>query len=102
MGMGSSSPEFHAKGGAHLGRNVGTGGKLAERIAGGEREHREQHDADPDEAGDRDQEAPEKIAAHSSSPRRDELERQPVLRGPGTLTFRGTNRSSAPYHCPSW
>src|SRR5262249_48706951 len=86
-GDGIIEPEFHAQGGTHLGRNVGTGGKLAERIAGGEREHREQHDADPDEAGDRDQEAPEKIAAHFSSTRREELRRQPALRGAARSRF---------------
>jgi len=40
-------PEVHA----HLGRHVGVGGQLLERIARGHREDREQHDADPREDG---------------------------------------------------
>ena len=50
--------------GAHLGRDVGVGRELLERVPGREREDREEDDADPDEARDRDEQAAEEVLAH--------------------------------------
>src|SRR6202035_5418256 len=47
--------------------------ELAERVAGRQRQHRKQHDADPEQARDRDQQPPEEIAAHNFIRRRDLL-----------------------------
>ena len=44
---------------AHLGRHVRVGRELLERVARRQRQHREQHDADPEQARDRDQQAPQ-------------------------------------------
>src|SRR6185503_14253858 len=57
-------PELLAQVRAHLGRDVRVGGELLERIAGGEREHREEHHADPDQARDRDEQAADEIPTH--------------------------------------
>ena len=48
------------------GRHVRVGRQLPERIAGGERQHREQHDADAEQAGKGDQQPPEEISPHDS------------------------------------
>jgi hypothetical protein len=54
-------PELRAQRHAHLGRHVGVGGQFLERVARRQRQHREQHDADAQQAGQRDQQAPEDV-----------------------------------------
>ena len=51
---------------AHLGRHVRVQGHLRERVAGRERQHREQHDADAEQARQGDQQAPEEVVAHDA------------------------------------
>src|SRR5215467_5708936 len=57
-------PEFRPQGGRHLGRDIWVARKFPKRVAGGEREYRKQDNADPEEARDCNQQAPEKVPAH--------------------------------------
>src|SRR6202040_2007184 len=51
---------------AYLRRHVGIGGELLEGVTGGEREDREQDQADPREDGEHDQQAPQHVPGHLS------------------------------------
>jgi hypothetical protein len=48
-------PELRAQRHAHLGWHVGVGGQFLERVARRQRQHGEQHHADAQQAGQRDQ-----------------------------------------------
>ena len=50
----------------HRRRDGGIGRQLAERVAGGQRQHGEQHQADPQQARDRNEQAPDEVAAHGA------------------------------------
>src|SRR5262249_5908113 len=77
-------PKVEPQGVPCFGRNVGALHKVAERITRREREHREQHDADPDEAWDRDDQTSQKITTHA--PKR-------YLRSDGISSAAWTTRS---------
>ena len=53
--------ELHAQGHAHLGRHRRVVGQVLERVARCQRQHREEHDADAQQAGQRDQQAAEDV-----------------------------------------
>ena len=79
--------ELHAQVGLHLGRHVGVERHLRERVARREREHREQHDADAEQARQGDQQSAEEVVAHDVARR---------LRLPGTSRAGPRSRGPRP------
>ena len=57
-------PEFHPQRRADFGRNVGVGGEFAERVARRQRQQDEQNEADAEQAGEGDDQAPENVFSH--------------------------------------
>ena len=56
--------ELGAQDAAHLGRDVRVGREFLERVARRQRQHREQDEADAEQARDRDQQPPEEVVPH--------------------------------------
>ncbi len=57
-------PEFHPQRRPDLGRNIGVGGEFAERIARRQRQQHKKNEADAEQAGKSDDQAPENVFSH--------------------------------------